>query len=132
MTILAIIIIVLVGLYILGGLIFKHRLFITKLTIIPLIIAVGILVISNQFGSDEVEYPGGNVQYYQKVEPPFEEAPLVVQTSSRIYYVATLIDEGDILTLTDYYYFDKKKWVYSDVPLPLDRNTYGNMKVYNR
>jgi hypothetical protein len=132
MTILAIIVISLVALYILGGLIFKHKLIINKFIIILLIVAVATLVISSRFGNSDSDNPNVKIPYYQEIAPPFAQAPKVLQTNSRVYYVATCFDDGKVITLYDYYVFNKDNWQYCDKPLPIDRSVYGEVKLYNR
>jgi len=131
MKILAIAIAVLIPLYFIGGAILKKRPFLKKPLIILFIIAVGFILISNQFGgNDKAQSSNGiAIPVYQQNAPPKAKAPRVVQTTSRIYYVATSKDDGKFLTLYDYYFYDKN-WQFTNKPLPLDKKDIIN--IYNR
>jgi hypothetical protein len=102
----------------------------SKFALIVCIVCVGVMVINNQFSKSDPAR--AQVQQYQKIAPPVEYALIVVQTSSRIYYVNHYKDDGKICTLLDYYTFGKKNWEYSDKPIVIDRNIYGEIRIYRR
>jgi len=132
MSILAIVVIVLIGIFLLAGLILKKKLFINKFVILLLIVAVGYLVISNNIGGDKAQSSQVNIPEYQQKAPDISQAPRVVQTTSRIYYVATFKDTGTVVILYDYFTYSKNKWVFTNKHLVMDRKYYGEIKIYNR
>ena len=69
---------------------------------------------------------------YQEVAPPREEAPYVLATSTRVYYVTRYSDDGQVVTLHEYYTYDKKKWVGQTIPLRIDRAYYGEVRLHVR
>jgi len=71
------------------------------------------------------------VQSYQVSAPSKKTCPVVVQTSSRVYYVADYTEKSGVVTLTKYYSYDKA-WTMSKVPLTLDPAIYGKVAVYER
>jgi hypothetical protein len=129
MIVFAIVGIVLAALWIIFGSIAKKKIALSKFPVLLLIACIATLVISGQISKNNTNT--AVVQHYQEVAPPIQYAPRVVQTSSRIYYVAVMQDDGQILTLQDYYFYDNK-WEHSDKPLPLDRKIYGKILIYNR
>lgn len=131
MAVAAIIVIVLIAIIVLFGLFVKHKLIINKFIVILLILSVGYLVISSNLNKNKSESPNVEIPAYQKIAPDISNAPRVVQTSSRIYYVSSIADDGVNLTLYKYYTYDKK-WNYYDKPLVLSRNIYGTIKIYQR
>jgi hypothetical protein len=128
--IIAIAVLVLIALYLLGGIVFRKKLYLKKGIVFLFILSAGALIVSNQF-SPEASMKVAIPEYQEKA-PDISLAPKVVRTESRIYYVAALSDDGQVLTLHDYYTYDKKKWQYSDRDLPLDRKYYGRIVIYNR
>lgn len=126
---LAIIILVVLGLYIVVGSILKKKLLLSKFVVIIAVLAIGMLLLSSQFSSNDSQ---DDIQAYQKIAPSVQNAPFMVQTSSRAYYVSTYLDTDDALTLTNYYFYDEKKWEKSSIPLPLDKSIYGELKVHKR
>jgi hypothetical protein len=131
MAVAAIIVIVLIALIVLFGIFFKHKLILNKFIVVLLILSVGYLIISSNLSKNKTESPAVAIPEYQKIAPSISTTPNVVQTSSRIYYVTSLADDGINLTLYNYYTYDKK-WNYYDKPLVLSRNIYGTIKIYQR
>ena len=130
MVVIAIITLVLLGIYVILGSIRQHRLLFNKFVVIVAVIAIGILVLQGSLSKNDpqqVEIPP-----YQKIAPSVQQAPYVVQTSSRAYYVTTFKDSEDVLLLINYYFYSRKNWELADIPLPLDRSIYGNLKVVKR
>lgn len=127
---LAIIILVLLGLYVIFGSMRQRKLLINKFVVIVGVVGIGILLLNGQFSKNDSAQT--EIQYYQKLAPTIQEASYYLQTESRAYYVSTFQDSETSLVLTDYYYFDKKKWELSNVPLPLDKTIYGELKLYKR
>jgi len=95
------------------------------------VVAIGIIVLSNSFGGSSSPQEL-QISRLQEKAPSVQDAPYYVQTSSRAYYIATFNDSEECLTLTSYYFYDHKKWESSFVPLPLDKQIYGNLKVHRR
>jgi len=69
---------------------------------------------------------------YQEVAPPREETPYVLATSTRVFYVTRYSDDGQVVTLHDYYTYDRKKWVRQSRPLRIDRAYYGEVRLHVR
>src|SRR3990172_12696971 len=63
---------------------------------------------------------------YNQNLPSVKVAPVAIQTSSRVYYVSKYTDDGKVLTLTLFYYYDKDRWTKTKIPLSIDRGIYGN------
>jgi hypothetical protein len=72
------------------------------------------------------------VEYYQDIAPSVKDAPYVLSTSSRIYYVADYSIDGDVILLKTYYTYDAEKWQKCSLPLPIDKNTFGEYRLYER
>ena len=130
MQIVAIVLLVLLGLFVFIRSKQQHKLFLNKFVIIFTVIAVGILVIGGKMGSNDPQQVA--VPYYQQIAPSSQDAPYVLQTSSRAYYVVSYNEIGDIVELTDYYYFNEKEWERAETSLPLDRRYYGNIQITKR
>lgn len=129
LKVIAITLFVLTALYVIGGLVLKHKLYIRRPVIICLIISIaGFLVISHFDKS-----PGGitataKIQNYQKKAP---NENYVIQTSSRIYYAVSVKKINGYDTALQYYTWDGKKWVFRDnTPLVLNKAIYGDYKIY--
>jgi len=60
--------------------------------------------------------------------PTAAEAPYVVQTSSRIYYVAEFHEEGSTKVLDRYWELTGSGWVYGE-ELPLDEGAFGKVEI---
>lgn len=130
MTAIAVIALILLLIYVVIGSIRQRKLLFNKTVLVVAIIAIGILVLQGQFSRDDPQRV--EVPKYQQLAPPVQDAPYVLQTSSRAYYVATYKDTAEALILTSYYFYDKKKWELSDIPLPLDKSIYGELKPVRR
>lgn len=105
-------------------------LFRQKAFLFLIVIGIGAVFLFGYFNKskpDQVELPS-----YQMVIPTTQQAPYVVQTSSRIYYVSTMEDNADMLVLTDYYIYDKNEWEHIQTALPLDKQVFGEIEIYNR
>lgn len=72
------------------------------------------------------------VPSYLSIEPTIDQAPYVVETGTRIYYVKKYIDNGQILTMQQYYTYDKDTWQFSNKSLALNRNVYGLITLTKR
>jgi len=138
MVIGAIIALSLSGIYFLWSLIKKRGG--KRFSLFIIIICVGILLINSNLGGGDSQTL--TAQPYQEIAPPKQYAPRIVQTYSRLYYVATMVDKSGApikdgiyksgtLTLTSYYSYDKE-WEYSDKELPLDTGLYGPFLIYTR
>jgi len=96
----------------------QRKLVLKRGVIILSLIAIGIIYLTNLFGGNTTDQVGNKIQ---AKAPPVTEAPYLLQTSSRAYYVAAFQDSPEYLTMTVFYYYDKKKWERSDIPLPIDK-----------
>lgn len=106
----------------------KHpRILVFILVIIGIII--GVRTCSNMFnhGSKAAE-----PAVYQEKTPSISNAPYVVATDTRLYYVRKYTDDGQVITLEKYYTYDTKKWKLQNDTLPLDRKYYPRLKIYER
>jgi len=72
---------------------------------------------------------------YQKIEPSNEAASdvFISQYGGHIFEVKSykIISPGNYI-LTDYYFYDKKKWKHSTIPLPFDEATRGEIKIIHK
>jgi len=93
---------------------------------------VGLAVIGVRACNAALNPAGSQVQHYQEIAPPVTAAPYVLATSSRVYYVAEYTEDGDTILLKSYYTYDAKKWQKSTTPLPIDKNTFGEYRLYER
>jgi hypothetical protein len=87
-----------------------------------LILAVSIIGVYTSFFKNATPQQSV-IPIYQQIAPDIIQAPYVVTTPSRIYYVSRFVDDGRMVTLTKFYEYNKKKWQEGKLPLPLDRNT---------
>ena len=69
---------------------------------------------------------------YQTLSPTQEQAPYVVSTGTRIYYVKQYTDKNNIVTLEQYYVYNQKTWQSRNKPLSLDRKYYGLITITKR
>ena len=106
---------------------FRHR-----ILLVALVAGVVFIFVARSCGGSGDETGTINVPEYQKSAPSVEKAPYVVATRSRMYYVEEYTDEADVVTLVKYYIYNDKKWGFSKTPLPLDRKTYGEIRIYER
>lgn len=132
MLTIAIVLLVFVGLYVVIGSIRNKKLMINKSVVILTVVAVGLIFVQGYFNkgdSKSVEAP-----YYQQIAPPASYAPYLLSTPSRAFFVASYKDTDTHLVLNAFYYYDKKKWEYSEIPLTLDKSLpeYSNLKVIKR
>lgn len=122
------------------GWLFKHP----KLLIIVVIVIfviIGIQACNNTFSkSNSVS---SAVPVYIKNAPPADKAPYVLQTDSRMYYVYKYLDSkqavwngqslvSGITNLTDYYTYDKKKWIHQTSLLQIDKQYYKYVNLIPR
>lgn len=96
----------------------QRKLVLSRGVIILALIAIGIIYLTNLFGGNNPNQASNQIQ---AKAPPVTEAPYLLQTSSRAYYVAAFKDDPQYLTMTVFYFYDKKKWQRSDIPLPIDK-----------
>ncbi len=130
MKVIAIIVLVVLGLFVVIGSIRQRKLLVNKFVIIVALIAIGIISLSNTLAGSTPQKL--ETQYYQRIAPSVQDAPYIVPTSSRAYYVSTFNETTKGIVLTCYYYYNQKKWERSTIPLPLDKTLYGNLQVYKR
>jgi len=132
LKIVAIILIIGVALYLFGSLFVKNKTkFHKKPAILVLVASVGLLIASSTiFASDDNKLVSAP-EYIQKA-PNTSKAPYAIQTTSRLYYVVSYQDQGDVVTLSDYFSYDKNKWQRYTIPLELNRAMYPVINIYNR
>lgn len=107
------------------GFLFRNKI-ILLIVVISVIALFGIKSFNKQ-NTSTVEMPN-----YQVAAPDIKIAPTIVETSSRSYYVVSYTDDGNRITLTDWFDYDTKKWRRHKTPLPLDRNIYGEIRITQR
>jgi hypothetical protein len=72
---------------------------------------------------------------YQEKEPSADKASLVFvpQYGGHIFEVNTYESSGNgSYVLTDFYYYDRKKWEHSTTPYPMDKSIFGNIKIIKK
>lgn len=106
---------------------FKHP----KMLIILVIVVIAFVSFNRCSGPGDTSQQV-TIPEYQKIAPNVKDAPYVVRTSSRVYYVKAYDDSEGVLTLYEYYTYDNKKWQMQDFDLPIDRKYYGEILVYER
>jgi hypothetical protein len=72
------------------------------------------------------------VQEYQTLAPKAKQAPYVISSGTRIYYVVEYSDKNNIVTLKKYYFFNKDTWQLENKPLIMDRKYYGQITINKR
>jgi hypothetical protein len=119
-----------VGLFNIPGWLLKHRM--ALIVIVILIVGFAAYRTINKPKPDTLSTI--QIPYYQQIEPPLSNASQVIQTVSpdRVYYVASYTDDGRVVTLNKYYFYNKKRWEQGTYPLPLDKNNYKEIRIYNR
>lgn len=132
LKILAIVVLILVGLYVIIASIKQRKLVLSKSVFVIGGICAVVIVISGAFASNNP--PTLAPEYQQAQVPPVKAAPYMLPTISRDYYVMASYEDGQYLWLTAYYEYNRKKWEYRDVPLPFDRELpeYSNLKLIKR
>ena len=130
MTTAAIIGIIIIAAYLVLMLLFKHKLALSKFTIILLVICIGTLVISNKLEKNKPV--SQQIPSYQQIAPDISKAPYAIATTSRVYYAQNVGDNGKTVTLINFYTYDKKGWQLTQASLPLNRDLYGDIKIYKR
>ncbi len=58
--------------------------------------------------------------------PTIQEAPYIIQTSSRVYYVRSYHQEGSTIVLDKYYGQEGYQWKFYETPMPLTK-AFGNV-----
>lgn len=69
------------------------------------------------------------VPEFQKTAPV---GTIPVDTPGRLYYTRAYEDDGQVVTLSDYYFYDGDTWTFREGTLALDRKYIGEIKVYER
>ena len=128
----AIVLLVFVGLYVVIGSIRNRKLMINKGVVIITVIAVGLIFIQGYFNKGDLRQL--EAPYYQQIAPPASYAPYGLSTPSRAFFIVSYEETDKYLVLDNFYYYDKKKWEYSETPLPLDKSLpeYANLEVIKR
>ena len=101
-----------------------------KILLILVLFLVGGFFIYNNATKDKVVA----ADYYIQVAPSVTQAPTLIQTTSRLYYVKSYTDDEKVITLTDWYSYDytQKKWLRNTQPFFIDRTVYGLVTVSSR
>jgi hypothetical protein len=116
------------------GWLFRHPRILILLVVIAFIF-FGVRACTSTFNKSTgtataVELP--KVAEYQTIAPSTKQAPYVVSTGTRIYYVAKYTDNKQLITLQQYFTFDKNTWQVHKTPLLLDRKYYGEITIIKR
>jgi hypothetical protein len=95
------------------------------------IVVVGVifLIARAQFG-DKTSPETTQATIEQQSMPPKQIAPRIIQTESRYYPCATYQDNGDSLTLTDFYTYNAGKWQHRTTELQIKKSHIVN--IYTR
>ena len=130
MVTIAIIILVVVGLGVILGSIRKRKLLINKGVLILIAIAMGILYFNGAFSDKPLE---ARASAYQNTAPSISQAPYLLDTPSRAYYVVSHYENEHWLVLTEYYSYDRKKWEKSESPLAFDKSLpeFAGLSIVN-
>lgn len=130
MSLLAIIILVVVGLIVVIGSIRKRKLLINKGVVIIVIIAIGLFVFDSHFNNKENE----NLARYQQIAPNIVDAPYMLITETRTYYVAEWYINDQYFTLQRFWFFDQDEWEIAPLPLLFDKSIpdYSDLNIVKR
>ena len=107
---------------------FIGKLLKNKLGLILIAVVVVVILISSQQGAKAT----APVEPYNKNVPGVNQAPTIIQTTSRIYYVKDYTDDGKVLMLQNFYYYDKDRWLKNKTELPIDRAVYKEIRIAPR
>lgn len=124
----AIVVLILKSPFLLFGALLKNKL----LLIIVVIAFVAFIGISSITAKMKANDPIPPIPEYQKTAPTIAEAPTVIATGSRVYYVLDFIQDEEGVTLLTFFVYNEKEWEKRTAPLRIDRNSYGIIKVYPR
>ena len=109
--------------------------FLFKSKVLLIVVIVGLIAffaISSITATIREKNPTIPIPEYQQIAPTKIEAPTVVATGSRVYYVADYTKDEEGVTLLTFYVFNEEIWEKRTSPLRIDRNSYGIIKVYPR
>lgn len=111
--------------------IFTHKIL---LIILAILIVVLIVIPKLQCNSSPTNTQSKPLLEYQKSAPPITDAPYILETTSRIYYVIRYKDDGLIISLEPYayYVFSNNQWLLSPAPLLINRDVYGPVRLSTR
>jgi hypothetical protein len=110
------------------GYLFKHKALLVIL-VIGIIAFFGLRAIGNAMSPASANQQP--IPSYQASAPSIKEAPNVILTSSRVYYVADFKEDNQVVTLNKFYVYNKN-WELVTRPLVIDKNLYGGIKLYTR
>ena len=107
------------------GWLFKHpRMLVVIALGVGIIFAVRTCACSNTSASQEK---------YQQTEPSRIDAPYVLPTLTRVYYVKSYTQTDSTYLLQEYYTYDSKKWKLQKTTIPVPRYQFGKeVKMYVR
>ncbi len=116
-------------LFLLAILLKKKALVVLAVVVLGSAIVIGVATKSN---TTPATAAAKNIPAYQLIAPSVKDAPTVLRTSSRVYYVSTYKEDKQQITLTRFWVYDSKKWQLVTKPLVFDKAIYGGMKLYTR
>jgi len=99
---------------------------------LALIIGAGVFFVSSKINQNTIDTTQIGVSEYFAIAPSSAQAPYIVQTTSRVYYVAQIQQDETLIILQEYYFYDEDSWQHSDLPIPLNKQFYGDTIVYQR
>ncbi len=103
--------------------------------LIIIAIACGGLFAYQACSHNQEPKPNTNTSPAQAKEPSIQDAPAVLQTMSRMYYLVSYQEVNDTkVILYKWYEWNGKKWVLrqSDVGVPFEKQTQGDYRLYKR
>ena len=109
--------------------------FLFKSKVLLIVVIVGLIAffaVSSITSTMRERNPTLPIPEYQQIAPTKLEAPTVVATGSRVYYVSDYTKDEEGVTLLTFYVFNEEIWEKRTSPLRIDRNSYGIIKVYPR
>ena len=108
-------------------------LFKNKILLIGVVILVFFVIGSRMLGGNNKAAAPTLQQVMTSTAPTIKQAPTMITTSTRQFYVKDYTDDGVILLLTKFYSYESSKWVYEQkFPLQIDRTVDKNIKVTKR
>lgn len=91
---------------------------------------VAVLMLRNCAGETPPALVGNSE--FLKVAPSIKEAPYILHTSSRAYYVVEYQKADGYVLLVEYYTYDKKRWDRKTFPLKISEQYYGEVLLSER
>lgn len=101
----------------------------TVLLILVIVVVVALFASHTIGKNNEQNNLKVNFPAYQTIAPSRQMAPIAIQSPTRVYYVSSLSENGDIVNLLVWYDYNEETWQRHDTLLPLNRS---EVKIYNR